>query len=173
MFCPVFLSGTVKTIFRVKRSFGVILAILRHFCKTEKARISFKKLARWHPMQKSYSRFHICGNLANSIIIYKLSLFLAKHNLNVNFEPIVYHDPNPISHRQRHEKSRKLIGYHHRPISQSNTVRVPSQLSSRRCELQELPKQFKYMPSALVDKCLQESIAKGKIEFYIKHCWPL
>jgi hypothetical protein len=88
---------------------------------------------------------------------------IAKHNLNVNFEPIVYHDPNPISHRQRHEKSRKMIGYHHRPISQSNTVRVPSQLSSRRCELQELPKQFKYMPSALVDKCLQESIAKGLI----------
>lgn len=88
---------------------------------------------------------------------------IAKHNLNVNFEPIVYHDPNPISHRQRHERSRKMIGYHHRPISQSNTVRVPSQLSSRRCELKELPKQFKYMPSALVDKCLQESIAKGLI----------
>ena len=94
---------------------------------------------------------------------FQLIFILAKHNLNVNFEPIVYHDPNPISHRQRHEKSRKMIGYHHRPISQSNTVRVPSQLSSRRCELQELPKQFKYMPSALVDKCLQESIAKGKI----------
>ena len=86
----------------------------------------------------------------------------------MNFEPIVYHDPNPISHRQRHEKSRKMIGYHHRPISQSNTVRVPSQLSSRRCELQELPKQFKYMPSALVDKCLQESIAKGKKIWFCK-----
>jgi len=88
---------------------------------------------------------------------------IAKHNLNVNFEPTVYHDPNPISHRQRHEKTRKMIGYHHRPISQSNKARVPSQLSSRRCELQELPKQFKYMPSALVDKFLQESIAKGLI----------
>ena len=67
----------MKTIFRVKRSFGVILAILGHFCKTEKARIGaiswtdigsvrpplsiFKKLARWHPMQKSYSRFKFHG----------------------------------------------------------------------------------------------------------------
>ena len=71
MFCSVFLSGSVKTISRVKRSFGVILAIFGHFCKTEKARIGaiswadivsvwaplsiFKKLARWHPVQKRYS----------------------------------------------------------------------------------------------------------------------
>ena len=73
VFCSLFLSGSVKTIFRVKMSFGVILAILDHFCKTEEAHIGatswtdigsawpplsiFKKLARWHPMQKSYSRF--------------------------------------------------------------------------------------------------------------------
>ena len=29
----------MKTISRVKRSFGVILAIFGHFCKTKKARI--------------------------------------------------------------------------------------------------------------------------------------
>ena len=39
MFRSVFLSGSVKTMFRVKRSFGAILAILGHFCKIEKARI--------------------------------------------------------------------------------------------------------------------------------------
>ena len=39
VFCSVFLGGSVETIFRAKRSFGVILAILGHFCKTEKARI--------------------------------------------------------------------------------------------------------------------------------------
>ena len=40
MFCSVFLSGSVNTILRVKRSFGVILAIFGNFCKTEKARIA-------------------------------------------------------------------------------------------------------------------------------------
>ena len=51
-----------------------------NFCKSEKAHIgaiswmdigsvwppllTFKKLARWHPVQKSYSRFHIHGNIA-------------------------------------------------------------------------------------------------------------
>ena len=35
----VFLCGSIKTILRVKRSFGVILAIFDKFCKTEKARI--------------------------------------------------------------------------------------------------------------------------------------
>ena len=72
-FFSVFLSNSVKTIFRIKRSFGVILVILGHFCKTEKARTGaiswtdigsvwsplsiFKKLARWHPMPKRFSRF--------------------------------------------------------------------------------------------------------------------
>ena len=80
MFRSVFPSGSVNTISRVKRSFGVILAIFGHFCKTEKARIGaiswadigsvwpplliFEKLARWHPMQKSYSRFEFHDNHA-------------------------------------------------------------------------------------------------------------
>ena len=34
------LSGSVKNIFRIKRSFGLILAIFGHFCRTENARIS-------------------------------------------------------------------------------------------------------------------------------------
>ena len=38
MFRLVFLGGSVKTIFRVKRSSEVILAIFGHFCKIEKAR---------------------------------------------------------------------------------------------------------------------------------------
>ena len=42
----VFLSGSVKTILRVKRSFGVILAIFGHFCKTEKADIG----SVWPPL---------------------------------------------------------------------------------------------------------------------------
>ena len=42
MFCSVFLSGSVKTILWVKRSFGVILAIFNHFCKTENARLIHK-----------------------------------------------------------------------------------------------------------------------------------
>ena len=36
MFCLVLLDGSVKAISRVKRSFGVILAIFDEFCKTEK-----------------------------------------------------------------------------------------------------------------------------------------
>ena len=63
----------VTTISRTKRSFGVILAVFGNFCKTETAYIGaiswvdigsvqpalsiLKKLARWHPIQKSYSRF--------------------------------------------------------------------------------------------------------------------
>ena len=58
----------------------VILEIFGHFCKTEKARIGaiswadigcvwasllvFKKLARWHPMQKSYIRFQFHDSIA-------------------------------------------------------------------------------------------------------------
>ena len=59
-------------------SLEVILAIFGHFCKIDKARIGAiswadigrptlsisKKLARWHPMQKRYSGFHLSGNLA-------------------------------------------------------------------------------------------------------------
>ena len=70
----------VTTISRTKRSFGVILAVFGNFCKTETAHIGaiswvdigsvqpalsiLKKLARWHPIQKSYSIFHIHGNIA-------------------------------------------------------------------------------------------------------------
>ena len=80
MFCSVLLSGSVKTILRLKRSFGVILAIFGRFCKTEKARIGaiswadivsvwpplsiFKKVARWHPVQKRYSSFKFYDNIA-------------------------------------------------------------------------------------------------------------
>ena len=80
MFCSVFPSGSDETIVRVKRSSGVILAIFGHFCKIEKARIGaiswadicsvwtplsiFKNLARWHPVQKSYSRFQFYGSIA-------------------------------------------------------------------------------------------------------------
>ena len=49
VFCSVFPSGSDNTIARPKRSSGVILAIFGHFCKID---LMFKKLARWHPMQK-------------------------------------------------------------------------------------------------------------------------
>ena len=39
MFCSVFPSGSDETIVRLKRSSGVILAILSHFRKIEKAHI--------------------------------------------------------------------------------------------------------------------------------------
>ena len=39
VFCSVFLGGSVQIILKVKRSFGVILAISGHFCKIEKAHI--------------------------------------------------------------------------------------------------------------------------------------
>ena len=81
MFCILFLGDSIKTIWRVKRSSGVILAIFGHFCKIEKARISaiwwtdigsawsllsiFKNLARWHPVQKNYSRLKFNSNHAN------------------------------------------------------------------------------------------------------------
>ena len=37
VFCSVFPSGLDETIVRLKRSFGVILAIFGHFCKIEKS----------------------------------------------------------------------------------------------------------------------------------------
>ena len=75
-----FPSSLDETIVRVKRSYGVILAIFGHFCKIEKANIGairwkdvgnvrtplsiLEKLARWHSMQKKYSTFQFNGNIA-------------------------------------------------------------------------------------------------------------
>jgi len=97
MFCSVFPSGSDETIVRVKRSFGVILAIFGHFCKIEKACIGaiswadicsvstplsrFKNSARWHPMQKIYSRFHFYGYHATYII----------YDIRSMLEPILKH----------------------------------------------------------------------------------
>ena len=84
VFCSVFPSSSDETIVRVKRSSGVILAIFGHFSKIEKARIRatswtdigcawtplsiFKNLARWHPVQKKYSRLQFNGYHATYMI---------------------------------------------------------------------------------------------------------
>jgi hypothetical protein len=55
---------------------------------------------------------------------------IAKHNLTENFEPIVYHNPNPISHPKSHHAKK---GYQMKPIENNSSIRMPSQLTSRNC----------------------------------------
>ena len=83
MFCSVILCGLVKSILRAKRSFVVMFS---HFCKIKKKRASASSRGRkwvvpyllyqsWKNQpdgtrcKKSYSRFHISGNLATHNIL--------------------------------------------------------------------------------------------------------
>ena len=121
MFCLVLLGGSVETILRVKRSFGVILVIFGHFCKTEKARIGaiswteigsvwaallmFKKLARWHPMQTNYLRFKFHDSIASYRLkgLSEVKLWVFKSLLNsgkiqnAGLSPSVLSEKNPGS----------------------------------------------------------------------------
>ena len=85
----------------IKKSPGVIFAIFGHFCKIEKARIGaiswtdigsawtplsiFKNLARWHPVQKKYSRLKFDGNHASYSFKFQLDVFFI-----VDLQQLIY-----------------------------------------------------------------------------------
>ena len=67
---------------------------------------------------------------SGSNLTHFIKLEQAKHNLTENFEPIVYHNPNPISHPKSHHAKK---GYQMKPIENNSSIRMPSQLTSRNC----------------------------------------
>ena len=86
-FCSVFLSGSVKTILRVKRSFGVIFVKLKKRASAPSSglisSISLAKISVTR-CKKSYSGFHISGNLAAYNLFFSKKLFSASEkNLTI------------------------------------------------------------------------------------------